>query len=276
MTERELEAWLREGCARVEEFLGKALPPASEPPGRLHEGMRYAVFSPGKRVRPALAFGTAIVCGREPDLVLPLAAAVEMVHAYSLVHDDLPAMDDDDERRGRPSVHVAFGEANAILIGDALLALAFEELAASDAPAAVLAGLAHAAGSRALVGGQADDLEIAARGATLDSIASIHRRKTGALFEFTVGGAAALCDAPEDARASLARFACHYGAAFQAGDDLLDDDLGECSILLVMGPDEVRRQVESQIEAARAALAPFGEAAACLAGLAEAVVGRLP
>ena len=153
MTEHEFEAWLREGCARVEEFLDKALPPASEPPGRLHEGMRYAMFSPGKRVRPALAFGTSIACGREPDLVLPLAAAVEMVHAYSLVHDDLPAMDDDDERRGRPSVHVAFGEANAILIGDALLALAFEELAASDTPAAVLVGLAHAAGSRALVGG---------------------------------------------------------------------------------------------------------------------------
>ncbi len=145
MTGREFDAWLVEGCTRVEEFLDKALPPAAEPPARLHEGMRYAVFSPGKRVRPALAFGTAIACGREPDLVLPLAAAVEMVHAYSLVHDDLPAMDDDDERRGRASVHVAFGEANGILIGDALLALAFEELARSDAPAPVLAGLAQAA-----------------------------------------------------------------------------------------------------------------------------------
>ena len=276
MTGREFDAWLAEGCTRVEEFLDKALPPTAEPPARLHEGMRYAVFSPGKRVRPALAFGTAIACGREPDLVLPLAAAIEMVHAYSLVHDDLPAMDDDDERRGRASVHVAFGEANGILIGDALLALAFEELARSDAPAPVLAGLAHAAGSLALVGGQADDLEIAAGDATLESIASIHRRKTGALFEFTVAGASALCDAPADRREALAAFARHYGAAFQAGDDLLDDDLGECSILLVMGPAQVRGEVERQIEAARAALAPIGPAGAALAGLADAVVGRLP
>ena len=129
MTAAILDDWLAQCSARIDAHLEKVLPQASEPPQRLHQAMRAAVFSPGKRLRPALAFAAAEACGREPEAVLPVAAAAELVHAYSLVHDDLPAMDDDAERRGQPTVHVAFGEAEAILAGDALLALGFAQLA---------------------------------------------------------------------------------------------------------------------------------------------------
>src|SRR5262245_57218369 len=161
---------MTESCARVDAHLDGFLPPASEPPAVLHEAMRYATYSGGKRLRPALVFAAAHAVGLAPERAAPLASSVELVHTYSLVHDDLPAMDDDDERRGRPTVHVKFGEANAILVGDALLAAAFEALAEGGAPLSVVGKLAHCAGSLALVGGQVDDLAFEPERASAEAV----------------------------------------------------------------------------------------------------------
>jgi geranylgeranyl pyrophosphate synthase len=272
----QLAAWLAECRARIDDYLDKALPPAGEPPERLHEAMRYAVLGEAKRLRPALAFGAAAACGGEPDTVLPVAAAAELVHSYSLVHDDLPAMDNDDERRGRPTVHVEFDEATAILVGDGLLAAAFEQLGGAAVSPDVVVRLAQAAGSRALVGGQADDLALAHGAATRASVRAIHERKTAALFAFAVFGGARVCAAEPTKLQALEEFALHYGLAFQATDDLLDARTDECSILLVMSEPEARTEIAKQAEAAVAALAPFGGRAAALRGLAVTVAARLP
>ena len=270
----DLDVFLRDARGRVDRHLDRCLPPADAPPARLHEAMRYAVFSGGKRLRPALAFAAARAVGAEPDAVLDVAAAVELVHAYSLVHDDLPSMDDDAERRGRATVHVKFGEANAILTGDALLTEAFGVLARGAVPAEVSARLAAAAGSRELVGGQVDDLALGTI-PDLAAIESIHLRKTAALFRFAVWGAARAVGSTEAAR--LEAFARAYGLAFQTVDDLLDGDQpGECSVLRALGPADARRRAERLLDEARTALAPFGDSAAELRGLAEHLAGRLP
>jgi farnesyl diphosphate synthase len=271
----EVAAFLAESRTRVDRHLGAVLPPESEPPRSLHEAMRYAVFSGGKRLRPALAFGAALACGGDPDRVLPVAAAVELIHAYSLVHDDLPAMDDDAERRGRPTVHVRFGEATAILAGDALQALAFGCLADGGAPAAVIGRLAQAAGSRALVGGQEDDLGFEAKRLELEELISIHERKTAALFRFAAWGAGRVLSAPEPELRALDGFARHYGLAFQIVDDLRDADESECSMLRILSPTEAVARVAEHVEAALAALQGFGERASRLRTLAESVPGRL-
>ena len=168
MSER-LDEFVAESVERIDRYLDKVLPPADEPPTRLHEAMRYAVFSGGKRLRPALAFAAAQAVGAEPERALPAAAAAELVHSYSMVHDDLPSMDDDDERRGRPTLHVRWDEALAILVGDALLSEAFAELGRGGAPGEVVARLGALSGSRGLVGGQVDDLAFRSAAATLDN-----------------------------------------------------------------------------------------------------------
>jgi farnesyl diphosphate synthase len=264
-------------CARVDADLDKQLPAASEPPERLHEAMRYAVFSGGKRLRPALAYAAAIAGGARPECANPIASAAEMLHAYSLVHDDLPAMDDDDLRRGRPTVHVRFGEAIAILAGDALLTAAFGQLGRKGVPTGAAARLAEAAGSRNLVGGQADDLQFARGQATPESITSIHARKTAALFRFALwgGGACADMDAPGLAR--LDAFGLAYGLAFQLVDDLGDAEReDECSMLAVLDPAAVRARASGLCAGARNAAAAFGERGWALTGLAKALEGRLP
>ncbi len=276
MTRLEIAAWLAECRARVDDYLDKCLPPADEPPAALHEAMRYAVFSEGKRLRPALAFGAARACGAPAERVLPVAAAAELVHAYSLVHDDLPPMDDADLRRGRPSVHARYGEAEAVLTGDALLPAGFACLAEAGAPPRVVARLAHAAGSRALVGGQSDDMGFVGAGASAEAVLSIHRRKTAALFVFAVCGAGELCRASAAQLEDLERFAEAYGLAFQAVDDLLDRDADECSLLAVLDEPAIRSEIGAQTRAAEEALAPFGASARALRGLASTVAGRLP
>ena len=268
-------AFLDQSVARIDAYLDRVLPRASEPPETLHEGMRYAVFSGGKRLRPALVFASAHAVGVSPELALPIAAAVELVHTYSLVHDDLPAMDDDDVRRGRPTVHIKYGEANAILAGDALLAEAFAALARGDVPVAVFARLAEAAGSRALVGGQVDDLAFRPEHATAALIHSIHERKTAALFRFSVWAPGAMAARPASDLAALDRFGLAYGLAFQLVDDLLDDDPAECSILRVCDDATARARVASELETARAAAATFGAAGVYLLGLASAASVRL-
>jgi geranylgeranyl pyrophosphate synthase len=275
VSEPDLEGFLDECCARVDAQLDRSLPRADESPAILHEAMRYAVYSGGKRLRPALVFAAAHACKLAPERAAPLAAAVELVHTYSLVHDDLPAMDDDDLRRGRPTVHVKFGEANAILVGDALLAAAFEELARAELPIAVIGRLAHAAGSRALVGGQADDLAFRPERADAALVRSIHERKTAALFRFSVWAPGVAAGRSALEVESLDAFGLAYGLAFQLVDDLLDGGRDECSILLVSDEAGARERVREEVARALEIADSFGAAGAFLRGLASAASGRL-
>jgi geranylgeranyl diphosphate synthase, type II len=275
MTSSSLDTFLAESRERIDRHLDELLPRASASPAMLHEAMRYAVFSGGKRLRPALAFAAARACGGDPARALPIAAAVELLHTYSLVHDDLPAMDDDSERRGQPTVHVKFGEALAVLAGDALLTEAFAVLARAGTCPEVAASLARSSGSLGLVGGQADDLGLAPEQASFDALVSIHRRKTAALFEAAVEGGARVCDASAPALERLARFAQAYGLAFQASDDLLDQGRKETSLLQVLDAAAVRRYVARHVTTAVDALETFGAAARELRMLAERIEERL-
>ena len=216
--------------ARVERVLESRLPAVTAVPVRLHEAIRYSVLGAGKRVRPALVYAAAETVGLPLERVDGAACAVELIHAYSLVHDDLPAMDDDDLRRGRPTCHKAYDEATAILVGDALQVLAFRILARDkalpDDPAVrlrIIDLLADAAGTAGMAGGQALDLAAAGRSLSVAAIEDIHRRKTGALIRASVlmGAACQPTLAPEKFSA-LERFGDHIGLAFQIQDDLLD------------------------------------------------------
>jgi geranylgeranyl diphosphate synthase, type II len=276
----------------IEAALRRAADFGSGCPPHLGEAIRYSLLAPGKRLRPRLVLLASEACGGAAEAALPAAVAVEMVHAYSLVHDDLPAMDDDDLRRGRPTCHRQFDEATAILTGDALLARAFEVLATEIQPperaAACCAALGAAAGAEALVGGQADDLAAQFRHLGVERLQSIHRRKTGALFRASLqlGGIAAGASAEQ--LASLAAYADRLGLAFQIVDDLLDvsgnesklgkrvgkdRDHGKVTYPALLGVDESRRLAGELIEQAVASVASFGERAARLCELAE-FVGR--
>jgi geranylgeranyl pyrophosphate synthase len=256
--------------------------------------MRYAVLGPGKRVRPVLCYMSAAAIGLSTDAVDAAAAALEMIHAYSLVHDDLPAMDDDDLRRGRPTVHRAFDEATAILAGDALQVLAFEVLVGGPGePAARLAAareLAVASGTRGMAGGQAIDLEAVGRELDAAEIEQMHAMKTGALLRASVTVAAAL--APDLApwrRAALDGYATALGTAFQIVDDLLDIEgiesitgkrvgadagLNKPTYPRVVGLAAARHRAAALRDEALAALLPFGVEAEPLRSLASYIVDR--
>ncbi|MEL7265312.1 MAG: polyprenyl synthetase family protein [Planctomycetota bacterium] len=211
---------------KIEAALGQYCSPGSGATDCLRDAMRYSLLAPGKRLRPMLVLMGCEATGGDIDSALPAAAAVEMVHAYSLVHDDLPAMDDDDLRRGRETCHIAFDQATAILAGDALLALAFETLARHlpiECAADAVCVLATAAGPEQLVGGQADDLEAETGGArTVDRLEYIHRRKTGALIIASLRLGAIVAGADSDALDHLQQYGDALGLAFQVTDDLLD------------------------------------------------------
>jgi farnesyl diphosphate synthase len=216
--------------ARIEQQLDVRLPSVNEAPHRLHEALRYSVLSGGKRVRPALVYATATALGIPLDHVDGAACAVELIHAYSLVHDDLPAMDNDDLRRGRPTCHKAFDEATAILVGDALQVLAFELL--TDGPGLPLSTtirlklvsvLARASGTHGMAGGQALDLAATGRKLTLPEVEQVHARKTGALIHASVMMAAGCSsEIPLTTLQALDDYARAIGLAFQIQDDLLD------------------------------------------------------
>jgi geranylgeranyl diphosphate synthase type II len=279
--------------ALIEEALRRAVEFDADCPPHLAEAIRYALLAPGKRLRPQLVLLAAEACGGSIETALPAAVAVEMVHAYSLVHDDLPAMDNDDLRRGRATCHRQFDEATAILAGDALLARAFEVLAREISPperaAACCAELGRAAGASALVGGQADDLAAEHRRVSLDQLQSIHRRKTGALFRASLALGAITADASPEQRTALAGFGQPLGHAFQIVDDLLDvagqedvvgkrlgkdNEHGKNTYPALLGVQESRRRAAELIDEAMAALAPFGERAGALRDLAEFVWRR--
>ena len=288
--------------AFVDPLLERCVTGSAESSDRLHAALRYALLAPGKRLRPALVLWGAQACGGDWNAAAPAAAAVEMIHAYSLVHDDLPAMDDDDLRRGIPTCHRAFDEATAILCGDALQALAFETLAAGLEPAVAARGclvLARAAGADALVGGQADDLAVE-RGWVTDVLAAdaagqvdwmerIHRRKTGALINASLelGGLAAGADA--ERLGMLAAYGRAFGLAFQIADDMLDAEGDEAAVgkrvgkdagrgkltyPTVLGAAESRRLAEELAARAATTVAGLGPAAAELVALARWVVAR--
>ncbi len=272
-------AYLEAIMPRVDAALEEALRPAPGTPERLTAAMRHLLFPGGKRLRPALALAGAEAVDGEADVAMPAAIAVELVHAYSLIHDDLPCMDDDDERRGRPTVHVAFDEATAVLAGDALLTLVFEVLArdTDDGGAArriaTVADLARAAGAAGLVGGQVDDL--APMSPTQESVEHVHARKSAALLASSITGGARLAGADDVALARLQRAGIAAGIAFQITDDLLDADEDDpCSLLRVMGPEKARKRAETLLEEALAKLDGFGASADALRALLRYAVER--
>jgi len=278
-------ATLAAASARLDPFLEVVLPSADTPPLALHAAMRQLVFPGGKRLRPALVFSGCAAAGGSPERALPAAAAVELLHTYSLVHDDLPCMDDDSERRGRPTVHVVHGEAVAVLAGDALQALAFEALVADppgglQTPDAVRAlatrDLALAAGSRQLVGGQADDLAFQTGGADdAMRIEAIHARKSAALIAASIVLGARFGGAGPGLLDVLAKAGQEAGVAFQIADDLLDrDDDEPCSLVRVLGEGEAQDRAETLLESALARLADLGEEAAPLRELLVFAVRR--
>jgi len=223
--------------ARTERALERCLPPTEKSPATLHHAMRYAVLGGGKRLRPLLVYATADALGRDAPGLDALACAVELIHSYSLVHDDLPAMDNDALRRGRPTCHVMFGEAMAILAGDALQALAFELLARDAAPGTspgltvhMLGVLGRACGAGGMAGGQALDLAAVGQKLTLAELEHMHACKTGALIAAAVRLGALAGGADEAMLDALDRYAHALGLAFQIRDDILDVD-GESQVL---------------------------------------------
>jgi len=280
-------------CETIDACLDRYTDLQDDCPGPLRGAIRYSLLSPGKRLRPRLVLMAAEACGGTAEAALPAACAVEMVHAYSLVHDDLPAMDDDALRRGQPTCHKAFGEALAILAGDALLTLAFETMAKGIEPPATAARccaeLAQAAGATALVGGQADDLEGTTGPCDLAQLERVHRRKTGAMFRVALRLGAIVASASSTELEAVDQFGTHLGLAFQITDDLLDvagdpdavgkqvgkdADRGRLSYPGITGIEASRQRVAMLIDQACAAVAPLGSRGAALIALARATVAR--
>ncbi len=282
---------------RMEAALASRLPGPDVVPGRLHEAMRYSVLGGGKRIRPALLFAAARAVGRAEEEVEGAACAIELIHVYSLVHDDLPAMDDDDLRRGRPTCHKAYDEATAVLVGDALQTLAFHVLTRDPAlPASpavrlrLVELLAEASGSFGMAGGQAIDLAVQGKQLDLAQVEEMHSRKTGALIRVSVMMAAACAPSLDSTlREALAGFAAPIGLAFQIQDDLLDV-LGDVSTLgkatgadserakptypAVMGIEASQERVRSLHAQAIQSLAPLGTRADLLRALADWLLSR--
>jgi geranylgeranyl diphosphate synthase type II len=262
-------------------------------PSHLADAIRHSLLAPGKRLRPLLVLMACEACGYDRKSALPAACAVEMIHTYSLIHDDLPAMDDDDMRRGRPTCHVAFGEATAILAGDALLAQAFEILARDTQPGEVaarcVAELARAAGASELVGGQEDDLKAEFTNGGLEHLERIHRRKTGAMIRVSLRLGGLVAQATDSQLAALDVYGEKIGLAFQIVDDLLDltgdeaamgkrlqkdSTKGKLTFPAVLGEAESRRRAAALIDEACSAVAVFGDRSAGLEALARYVVDR--
>lgn len=304
-TADDLAAFLADRARLVDDALDRYLPPATAHPAIIHEAMRYSVFAGGKHLRPLLVMAAAEAYGARPQDILPVACAVDIIHTYSLIHDDLPAMDNSDVRRGRPTCHIAFGEAIAILAGDALHALAFQ-LIAEAAPVfgaertlRVSGEIAAAIGTAGMVGGQVCDLlaEVPARhfpGGTLppkrplpDTVREIHTRKTAALIRAAVRSGAILAGAPSDDLHALSVYGEHLGLAYQVVDDLLDvvgdaaklgkptgSDNAKATYPAAFGVAGSRRIAAELTGRARASLQPLGDRARLLDALAGHLLTR--
>jgi geranylgeranyl diphosphate synthase type II len=303
LTPSEIKARLRDAAAGVEGYLAACLADRGIP-ARLRAAMEYSLNAGGKRVRPVLCLTTAALFGLPAQKVMPFAAAIEMIHTYSLIHDDLPAMDDDDLRRGKPSNHKMFDEATAILAGDGLLTDAFDFMAGVGAgvgagdggipPANVLVALrvvARAAGAPGMVGGQALDMEYTGRAdVTLEEMAAMHAMKTGALLRASCLSGALLAGVDTDAQARIGDYGAHIGAAFQIVDDILDEvgdeaeigkpvgsdaEQGKTTYPSLLGVERSRALARERADAAIERLSPFsGPDADFLRSLASYIVDR--
>lgn len=290
-----IESALGEVARDVEKKLDRLLPPVAGPEGRLAEAMRYATLGGGKRIRPFLVVASADLFGVARDCALRVAAAVEAVHSYSLVHDDLPCMDDDDLRRGQPTVHKKYDEATAVLAGDALLTLGFEILGDAHTHADprvridLVTGLAAAVGFHGMVGGQMIDLLAANMNLDLSGITRLQHMKTGALLSFSAEAGAILGRASQDKRLALKGYAQNLGLAFQIVDDLLDIEgnmetvgkavgkdaaAGKATLVGALGVERARVQADMLIAQAIEHLEDFGGQATLLRGVAHFVINR--
>ncbi|KGF82781.1 geranyl transferase [Massilia sp. JS1662] len=292
---QEFQAWMKAVQADAESALDRFLPPASQVPTKLHEAMRYTALGGGKRVRPLLVHASGALFGADADALARAASAVEMIHVYSLVHDDMPCMDDDALRRGKPTVHVAYDEATALLVGDALQAQAFEVLAGTTTvPAArtvtMLRLLAEAAGSKGMCGGQAIDLDSVGLSLTLEQLERMHQLKTGAMLRVSVLlGALAGRDLASHEQEALGAYSRAIGLAFQVVDDILDATADSATLgktagkdaadnkptyVSILGLEPSKALAEQLRQQAHDALAPFGEQALRLREIADLIVQR--
>ena len=290
-----LKDTLEKGRIVTDEALERLLPAADQYPASIHRAMRHSVFAGGKRLRPILCMESALMVeGCVPVGVEELGAALEMLHTYSLIHDDLPALDNDDLRRGLPTCHKAFGEATAILAGDALQTYAYEVLSklqcSAQARVAIIGEIAHATGTiGGMIGGQVMDLEAQHTKADAQTLEYIHRSKTGALLTASVVSGGMYAEASESQIASLREFGRNIGLAFQIVDDVLDvtqtsEQLGKtagkdtatekATYPALFGIDASLKKADELVATADAALASFGEAAATLREIAQFLVER--
>ena len=290
----DLKQFLEGGRQLAEAHLEAHVPPVSTRPERLHAAMRHSLFGGGKRLRPILALAACEAVGGEPEQALHAGCAIELLHTYTLIHDDLPAMDDDALRRGRPTCHIAFDEATAILAGDALQTMAFEWLGECTPPPPHTAGdlvleLARAAGSRGVIGGQMEDIAAEGRPGDADLLDFIHHHKTGDLLVAAVRIGARCGGATVGQLNALTTHARHAGLAFQIADDILnatstaeklgkavgsDAARGKLTYVSLHGLDTARQKAASLVEAAFEALSPFGPEATPLRAIARYIVER--
>lgn len=284
----DVKAFLKVKAARTEAALDAYVSTWTGVPEVLLEATRYTLFAGGKRLRPALALTAAEVIAGDDAVALPAACALELIHTYSLVHDDLPAMDDDDLRRGKPTCHKKYGEATAILVGDALQTMAFDVLSQSGDARAV-GELARAAGVAGMVGGQQFDLSAEGQQLSLAALQNVHACKTGALIRVSLRLGAILAGASEEHLEALSLYGEQIGLAFQITDDILDVVGDEAAIgkpvgsdaandkstyPALLGLDEARRLADAAVARALAALAPFDEKADPLRALAQYILDR--
>lgn len=290
----ELKTYLMQTQKQIDRALDRFLPKAKVKPSTIHEAMRYSLFAGGKRLRPILCLAAAEACGGTTEAAMPLACAVECIHTYSLIHDDLPSMDNDDFRRGRPTCHKAFGEGIAVLAGDALLTIAFE-ITAQATPTRryklhdLLAELASGAGSRKLIAGQVADLEAEGQPITRAGLRYIHENKTAAMLITTLRLGAMSANASEKQLGAISAFGAALGLAFQVIDDILDvtqtsEKLGKsagkdvaaqkATYPAVIGLEKSRKEAQRLTHEAHEALQVFGRKADRLHELANYLLER--
>lgn len=281
--------WMAAVQARTESALGRYLPTTATAPARLHDAMRYSALGGGKRVRPLLCHAAGEILGVDAERLDGPACAVELIHVYSLVHDDLPCMDDDVLRRGKPTCHVEYDEATALLVGDALQTLAFQVLAEHGGTPAMVALLAQAAGSRGMAGGQAIDLAAVGKTLTVEELEFMHIHKTGALIRAAVLLGAHAGNADDKTLIELGHFAGRAGLLFQVVDDILDAEASTATLGKTAGKDaaqnkptyvsllgiaDAKRKAAELRAEAKAVLAPFGERARRLLELTDYITER--
>ena len=281
--------WVAHIQSQTEATLNRLLPSPETTPQRLHDAMRYAMLGGGKRVRPLLCHATGEMFGAPPEILNTTACAVELIHGYSLVHDDLPCMDNDILRRGKPTCHVKFGEAMALLAGDALQSLAFRALSDAGLPNGALRLLADAAGSLGMAGGQGIDLDAVGKSLTLDTLENMHQRKTGALIRASVLLGAMSGKASDADIAVLTGFADNIGLLFQLTDDILDaesstEKLGKTAgkdvhdnkptYVSLLGLDAAKRKAQALSETAHQQLSHFGDRANRLHAISDYIASR--